>query len=281
MELRSAILFSGEKAASAANDPCTDPFLLYKITEAVHRLPLVLLFMVLVGAPLVGVAPAPADPLAWLNGVRRGAGAGPVQEDPLLSRAAALWAERCAASGLISHRGGDGSTALDRYRSLGGTEARVGEIIGAGPDVTRVEKGWMASDEHRRLALSPDWTHAGWGSAASGSSRVTVMMFTRKMVERLVIAPGPDVMTVTGAFGPEAAARGVLYNGLEQVAPVQWEPVDRTFRFEVPSGLIAGYIRLGFVTRDGRFVLTNAFTWPPGTGSPGASGRFAPPAPSP
>ena len=241
-----------------------------------HRLPLLLLFLLLVGAPC-----APADPLSWVNGLRRGAGIGPLAEDPLLTQAATLWAERCAAAGIISHRGGDGSTALDRYRALGGTEARVGEIIGAGPDVSRVEKGWSASPEHRGLALSPSWTHVGWGSAPSGSSQVTVMMFTRKGVARLLIAPGPQTVTVTGVFLSGDAQRGVLYNGLQALAPTQWEPVNRTFRFEVPADLIAGYLRLGYVAPDGRFVLTNAFTWPPGTGSPAAQDRFAPPAPSP
>ena len=108
--------------------------------------------------------------------------------DALLSRTASLWAARLAEAGLLSHRGDDGSTGLDRYRAQGGTEVRVGEILGAGPDLVHVEKGWMASAEHRELALSPGWTHAGWGSAVSGASLVTVMMFTEKMVQDLLIA---------------------------------------------------------------------------------------------
>jgi Cysteine-rich secretory protein family len=219
--------------------------------------------------------------MTWVNGVRRVARVQLVREDPLLSRTAALWAARCAEAGLISHRGDDGSTALDRYRSLGGTEVSIGEILGAGPDVARVEKGWMASDEHRRLALAPGWTHAGWGSAQSGTSQVTVMLFTRKLVERLVITGGPGGLVVTGAYLPRDAARGALYDGLDEVAPSTWEPDGRAFRFDLPAVLIARYIRLGYVTPDGRFTLTNAFTWPPGTESPGGPGRFAPPAPSP
>jgi hypothetical protein len=259
-----------------------DPFLLYKITAAVHRLPLLLPRVFLLVLPfLLGAPNAPADPIAWVNGVRRSARVQPVREDLLLSRTAALWAARCAAAGFISHRGDDGSTALDRYRSLGGTEVSVGEILGAGPDVARVEKGWMASPEHRRLALSRLWTHAGWGSAESGTSRVTVMMFAQKLVEQLVIAGGPGGLALTGVFLPEDAERGALYDGLDEVAPSAWEPDGRAFRFDLPSDLIARYLRLGYVTRDGRFTLTNAFTWPPGTESPGGRDRFAPPAPSP
>ena len=240
------------------------------------RAPRVLLFLILSVVPR-----APADPLAWVNDVRRSARVHPVQEDLLLSRTAALWAARCAAAGILSHRGYDGSTALDRYRSLGGTEVRVGEILGAGPDAARVEKGWMASPEHRRLALSPAWTHAGWGSAEYGPSQVTVMMFTEKLVGRLLLAGSPEGLTVTGWFLPADAERGALYNGLDQVMPSAWEPESRVFRFQVPTGLIAGYLRLGYVSREGRFTLTNTFTWPPGTESPAGPARFAPPAPSP
>jgi len=237
---------------------------------------LVLLFLL-----LPGVLRAPADPLAWLNGVRRSAGVRPVQEDLLLSQTAALWAARCAAAGILSHRGDDGSTALDRYRSLGGTEVRVGEILGAGPDVVHVEKGWMASEEHRRLAVSPGWTHAGWGSAETGPSQVTVMMFTEKLVDRLLLSGSPERLAVTGRFLSADATRGLLWNGLDKVGPSDWEPAGRAFRFEVPAGLIAGYLRLGYVNSDGRFILTNAFTWPPGTEFPAGPDRFAPPAPSP
>ncbi len=200
-----------------------------------NRLPLILVFLL-----LTGVFNAAADPLSWLNDVRRGAGVRPVQEDLLLSQTAVLWAARCAAAGRLSHKGDDGSTALDRYRALGGTEVRVGEILGAGPDLVSVERGWLASNEHRVLALSPGWTHAGWGSAPAGTSKVTVVVFTEKLVDRLLISEDNGTLHVTGRFLPTGAARGLLWNGLEQVGTSDWEPEGRTFRFEVPAGLIAG-----------------------------------------
>ena len=222
-----------------------------------------------------------ADPLAWLNGIRRQAGVHAVTRDALLSRTADAWAARLAAAGILTHRGDDGSSGLDRYRALGGTEARVGEILGAGPDIVHVEKGWMASAEHRQLAVSPVWTHAGWGSAASGDSQVSVMMFTQKRVNDLLIAQDLADLTVSGMFVPLDAAGAVLYNGLEQVSPLTWDPASRRFAFAVSGSAIAGYLRLGFVAADGRFTLTNAFTWPPGTGSREAPGRFSSPVPSP
>jgi hypothetical protein len=231
---------------------------------------------------LPGILHAQADPLTWLNGARRSFGAQPLERDDLLSRTAALWAGRLAAAGILSHKGDDGSTALDRYRSLGGTEVRVGEILGAGPGIVQVEKGWMASAEHRQLALSPAWTHAGWGSAEYGASQqVTVMMFTVKLVDRLLIARSPEGLTVTGRFLPAGAARGILYNGLEEVGPSEWDPAGRSFRFEVPWRSLEGYLRLGYATGSGQFTLTNSFTWPPGTESPAGPDRFSLPAPSP
>ncbi|MGO9309440.1 MAG: CAP domain-containing protein [Spirochaetia bacterium] len=235
--------------------------------------------------PLILLLPAclfaQGDPLAWLNGVRYRAGAAAVTGDALLSETAALWAARLAAAGTLSHRGNDGSTALDRYRAQGGTEVRVGEILGAGPALPAIEKGWMESAEHRQLALSPLWTHAGWGSAASGTSQVTVMMFAEKVVAGLLIARSATGLTVSGTFVPQGTARGVLYDGPDPLAPAEWNPESKRFLFEVPGPDLDGYYRLGYVAEGGRFTLTNAFTWPRGKGSPGAGDRSAPPAASP
>jgi hypothetical protein len=224
---------------------------------------------------------AQASALTWVNGIRQNVGARPLAEDPVLSKTAELWAARLAEAGILTHRGDDGSSGLDRFRAQGGTEVRVGEILGAGPDLLHVEKGWAASAEHRELALQRGWTHAGWGSAASGTSVVTVMMFTEKWVADLEIMHDLTDLRVIGKFVSKDAAGCLLYNGLGQVAPAWWDPGSRSFRFDVSDALLEGYLRLGFLDSAGRFTLTNAFTWPPGTGSPGAAGRFAPPAPSP
>ncbi len=239
----------------------------------------VLLFLLIALAP--AALHAQGDPLAWLNGVRHAAGAPVVAPDELLCRAASLWAARLAAAGILSHRGDDGSTGLDRYRAVGGTEVRVGEILGAGPGLIDVEKGWMASREHRMLALDPGWTHVGWGSAVCGSARVTVMMFAEKRVDELLIEQSPDGLAVSGRFLPSDAGRAALYNGLDQVAPAQWDPSSKRFLFEIPDEAVEGLLRLGYMTVDGRFVPTNSFTLPRGKGSPGGQSRSAAPAPSP
>jgi hypothetical protein len=236
------------------------PFLLYKIAEAVKSLRLapIVAALALIACGMVFCE----DPLAWLNAARKTAGAPPVTGDSLLSETAARYAARLAARGLITHRGDDGSTGLDRYRAMGGTEVRVGEILGAGPASGLIEKAWMASMDHRSLALSPDWTHAGWGSAPSGGSLVRVMMFTRKLVEALAITDDASGLRVEGRFVPAQAVAGVLLNGLVESPASEWDSASRAFRFAVPASHLAGYLRLGYRTADGGFILTNAFTLP-------------------
>jgi len=256
------------------------PFLLYRIAEVVKSLRLVpvtfALFLIARGSLF-----SQEDPAAWLDSARRAAGVRAVAGDALLSQTAARWAETLAAAGILTHRGDDGSTGLDRYRAMGGTEVRVGEILGAGPALDLIEKAWMDSREHRTLALSPDWTHAGWGSARSGSSLVVVVLFTQRLVEALSMTVDGSGLTVEGRFLPVQAITGTLVNGLDEVVPSRWDPASRTFRFEVPASLLAGYLRLGYRTADGGFTLTNAFTLPRGKGFPGGKARSAAPAPAP
>ncbi len=240
---------------------------------------MVLAAFLLVAIP--GPCAAQDSPLSWLNGARSAVGAHALTQDALLSATAALWASTLAGAGVLSHRGSDGTTVLDRYRALGGTEAHVGEIIGAGPSLVAVEKGWMRSADHRRLALAPEWTHAGWGSAVHGSAQVWVIVFIERLITDLSIDDRQGALSVSGVVVAPGATGALLISGLNPVAPASWDGPTGRFAFEIPSGLREGYVRLGYIEGAGRFVLTNAFTLPRGTGSPGAPVRFSPPAPSP
>lgn len=220
------------------------------------------------------------QPLQWVNAQRKAAGSTALLADDLLSRTAALWAGRLAAAGVLSHRGVDGSSVLDRYRSVGGTEAHVGEILGAGPDLAAIEKGWMESVDHRRLALDAVWTHVGWGKAeAPSGGMIWVMVFCQKLVADLVVSQDGATLRVSGRFLPAAAVQVRLLSGLEEIPAESWQGAARSFSFEIPDP--DGYIRLGYVSPDSLFTLTNAFTWPPETEFPAGPGRFAGPAASP
>ena len=226
-------------------------------------------------------ARAQESPLAWANALRRTAGAAAVQPDPLLSETAHFWAVRLAAAGVLSHRGTDGSTALDRYRSLGGTEVRVGEILGAGARLGEIERAWERSESHRNLALRSYWTHIGWGRGFASGKEVWVVLFCQRLVEGLSIGESADCVEIAGRFLEEDARNPFLLSGIERLTPASWEPGSRSFLFRLPRSRVAGYLRLGYGSADGGFSITNAFTWPRGKESPGAAGRFPAPAASP
>ena len=235
---------------------------------------------------LVLFVPVPAraqeNPLGWVNGLRQGAGAHAVAEDALLSETARRWAETLAAAGALSHRGADGSSALDRYRALGGTEARVGEIIGAGAGLKDVEKAWERSEPHRSLSLKAYWTHAGWGRASgSPGVQVWVVVFCERLIEGLDFREAGEALEIAGRLLPAEAREPVLLSGIDRIAPAAWDPGSRGFLFRLPLSAVAGYLRIGFLAAEGRLVVTNALTWPRGKGSPGAPGRPSAPRASP
>ncbi len=187
-----------------------------------------LLFLLLAGA----AAHAQTDPLSWVNGIRRAAGSPDLVPDALLSRTAERWAMRLARTGVLSHRGADGSSALDRYRALGGTEIRVGEILGAGPSLREVENAWRKSDEHREVALTPGWTHVGWGRQPSGGQEVWVVLFCQKLVEELRIDERTAGLAVSGRFVEASAERPSSMRDWFSISPspgIQ-SPGDSRFR---------------------------------------------------
>jgi hypothetical protein len=224
-------------------------------------------------ALLAARAHAEPAPLPWIAALRAEAGLAALEEDELLSRTAALWARALAEAGRLGHRGAGGSTALDRYRGLGGTEARVGEILGAGASLAEVERAWEGSASHRAAVLKPSWTHAGWGSAPAGDSRVWVVLFTEKIVRDLRVTEVPGGVEVRGVLPPSAGGRPALYAGLDPVALQAWDSRTGAFLFLMEPGVARGYLRLGRLDDAGSFAVTNVLTLPRETGSPGAPGR--------
>ncbi len=249
-------------------------------------------------ALLCFAAAAEDTPLTWANALRRRAGSPSVEADALLSKTAASWARALAAAGVLSHRGEDGSSALERYQGLGGTEVRVGEILGAGPDLSAIEAAWEKSPSHLPLVLKPYWTHIGWGSARAATSGreglVFVVLFCQKLVDGLVIEERADAVELRGSLLPSDARLPVMLAGISDIEPAAWDAGSRRFLFRV-SRAEAGYLRLGYVGEAGILVITNAIrlpavgppaapralTSPPGTEPPGAQDRSAAPAAPP
>jgi hypothetical protein len=161
---------------------------------------------------------------------------------------------------------------------MGGTEAWVGEILGAGSSLRDVQEAWEASPSHRQMALKPSWTHTGWGCAGSRDAWVWVVLFSQKLVQGLRISASIGGLELSGVFLPTEARKPVLLAGLLRIEASSWDPDSRAFRFRLGPDEGAGYLRLGYIGPSGAVVVTDALTWPPGTGSPAEPGRFAAPA---
>jgi hypothetical protein len=241
--------------------------LLYRILNGVKRA--AFFFLILLIYPLLGSRAFAEDPLGWINRTRASHGLSALVRDPVAMRTAEEYAALLAGLGRISHTGPDGADALTRYFRAGGTSALVGEILGAGPGLPEVEAAWLASPSHKGSILKPYWTHAGWASARSGNAEVWVVLFTRVMVRDLVIdETGEGGRIVSGSFIPGEAAGAALLCGVRVLEPTAWDPAKRSFSFRAGADVDFGYVRLGYLTREGELVITDVITSPRGRGSP-------------
>jgi hypothetical protein len=217
----------------------------------------------------------PENPLPWLNSLRSASGAGALGVDPLLMKTAENYARALAGLGRISHTGPDGSDALTRYLRNGGTSAKVGEIIGVGEGLSRIEAAWLSSPDHRSAILKPFWTYSGWGMAPVGEQQVWVILFTWTRTAGLEVREdGRGGLWIGGEFLPSDVRTPLLISGIEEFEAASWEPVPRRFAFFLPSALRTGYIRLGYISIDGGLVITDVITSSRGTGSQAEGSRF-------
>jgi hypothetical protein len=241
---------------------------------------LMLLASLAVGSP---VSADPADAvLPWANGLREATGrASPLESDEAISRTAAAYAEVLAAAGILSHESpGDRSLFPERYARGGGTEIFIAEILGAGPDLGRVEAAWEASEPHRRAVVDPRYTRLGAGEAASGSQQVWVVIFARKVFDDLSVEAVGRNLLIEGTLADPEASAPFLEEGasLAAVAPVQWQPESRRFSYRIMGGAAGGHWLLGFRSADtGNPEITNSVTWPPAWGSPAGATRSSEP----
>ena len=242
-----------------------------------------LLLALLVAASPAGAAAPAGDELSeWTTALRTASGLAGLRADPVLARTAEAHARYLAGIGRISHRDARGGDALDRYRAEGGSAVRIGEIVGAAGSVAGVRAAWEKSPSHKAVVLSPEWTHFGWAVVPSGAARGCVMLFAREPVEDLLVRPSGGDLEIRGIIsaglsGGDAPARPFLFSGLAPMEPREWRPQTGEFSFLVPAGDVAGYLRLGYVTARGAYVLTDAITWPPGKGYPGDGSRSSGP----
>jgi hypothetical protein len=209
-----------------------------------------------VAAPaLAAEAPPTAEMATLVQEARRGLA--PALPDAALSSAAGRYAEELAARGVLSHTGEGGEGVADRACRAGCTDARLGEVLGAGADPRAVVAAWLASPAHREVLLGPDWTSFGVGTAGQTGRRVYVVLFSvRRIVELRVEGRGAGLLR--GRIVSRDAAEPVLVVGLDRSLPSSWDPLTGAFAFPFdPAWVGSEYLRLGYVSVGGSLVVTN------------------------
>ena len=138
------------------------------------------------GVALTSVPPAmaavPVDDrahVAAINHVRIGVGLPPVSWCGALADAARAHAQDMASTGVLDHRGSDGSTPGMRARAAGHRTDRVGENIAVGyPALTEVMDAWLASPGHRANLVGPAYRSVGVATAVTADGvRYWVQVF--------------------------------------------------------------------------------------------------------
>lgn len=125
--------------------------------------------------------------LVTVNDARDRAGAGRLDVDLRLVRAAEAHSADMATADDLSHTGTDGSSAAERAAAEGyEPTGYLGEVVAAGfarPDA--VVEAWLQSDGHRAILLAPPGDHLGVGHAVSGSGTAywTVVVGTTASLE--------------------------------------------------------------------------------------------------
>ena len=104
--------------------------------------------------------------LAAVNRERSAYGLAPLRIDAAVDQAAQRHADDMARSGVLMHRGTDGSDAGGRLVRAGYRYRAYGENIAQGhQSVAEVVAAWMASPTHRRTMLDPALADLGVGYA--------------------------------------------------------------------------------------------------------------------
>jgi hypothetical protein len=102
------------------------------------------------------------------NSARSDEGLPPLRISPELRRSAEVKARDMKARGYFAHYSPEGTSPFTLMRETGADFSAAGENLGEGSSVDRIFAAWMESSEHRKNALSPDFTHLGVGVVAQG-----------------------------------------------------------------------------------------------------------------
>ncbi len=201
--------------------------------------------------------------LTWVNTLRVKHQLIPLRQSILLQKTAAKYAKEMVKTHTLSHTDSNGNRALERYREMGGSALRVGEIIGVGGNILPIENAWLKSPIHRKVILDPKWTEIGIGYAEYREEIILDVLFSENYIVNLRITESRDKVTISGGFEEaiiEKIVKPIMINGLYPVKPSTWGEKHGFFSFTIPKNKIDRYnvfIRLGYQDKRGQIIITN------------------------
>jgi len=160
----------------------------------------ILVLAAVVAAPL---QPAhAADPsaesafVARINELRESKGLAPLQVDSELVGVARRWTDRMVSNGHISHNPNLASDVDENW-------IKLGENVGVGANVDQLMDAFIASPEHYRNLVNPDYTYVGVGVSYDDSGRMyTTHNFMQLAGEGNVTAPAESAAPEAPALPP-------------------------------------------------------------------------------
>jgi uncharacterized protein YkwD len=99
----------------------------------------------------------------------------PLRASPLLAGAAKAHARDMAQNGFLSHAGSDGSDPAQRAQRAGYHWQLIGENVAGGPSSAKeVVEGWLASPDHCRNIMEPQYTQMAVAYASNQKSNLVI-----------------------------------------------------------------------------------------------------------
>ena len=204
----------------------------------------------------------------WINNQRSKHKLSQLEKSVLLQRTATKYVREMRRLNYLSHRDPYGNTALQRYREIGGTALRVGEIIGAGTNIPLIEEAWLKSPTHRGVILDPNWTEIGVGCIhyiENNKTRNILLdvLFSENYIANLQITDKGNKIEISGNFKSpirEKVSEPVMIDGLSQIKTSHWRKSSGFFSYVIQKDKLDRdniFIRLGYQNKRGNIIITN------------------------
>lgn len=136
------------------------------------------------------------DLIDQINAQRLSEGLNVLIEEEYLHITAESYVSTLERTGLLSHEDAMGQRVLDRYRQIGGTAGRAGEILGTSISLSEIYSAWFNSPEHKKVILNPLWKRIGQGIIKKDSQYIAVVLFSNSIIDNYQVYYENDFVQV-------------------------------------------------------------------------------------